>query len=105
MPIDMTSDYYISELSMVKQTCSSQILRRQFCLPMVAETTVRERSPMEESWCVTISIATMAMAVARMSMAIARGSIVAIARVVSSVTNTMMAVASMAVASMPTKSS
>ena len=108
MPIDLTSDYYISELSMVRQTCSSQILRRQCCLPMVAVTTVRERSPMEESWCVTIPIATMAMAIARMSMAIARMAIARVAivaRVVSPITNTVMAVASMPVASMSTKSS
>ena len=38
---------------------------------VVAKTTMWERSPMEESWCVTIPIATMAMTISRMSMTIA----------------------------------
>ena len=80
MPIDMTIDYFISELA------------------MVAKTTMRKRSPMEESWGV-------AMTVPRMSMAIVGVPMVAIARVVSPISNTVMTVASMAVASMPTKSS
>ena len=83
----MTIDYYISELA------------------MVAKTTMRKRSPVEESWGVSITVAAMAMTVPRMSMAIAGVPMVAIARVVSPISNTMMAVASMAVASMPTKSS
>ena len=72
---------------------------------MVAKTTMRERSPMEESRCVAITIAAMAMTVPRMSMAIAGVAMVAVAGVVSSISNTVMPVASMTVASMPTKSS
>ena len=60
---------------------------------------------MEESWRVAIPIAAMAMSVTRMTMAIARVTMVAVAGVVSLISNTVMPVASMAVASMPTKSS
>ena len=69
-------------------------------LAMVSKPRVRERSPMEESRRVTVSVAPVAVAITRVSMAVAGVSMVAIARMVSTMSNAVVAVAPMAIASM-----